>query len=271
MSEGVVDFLEPINVADHDRKRSLHTTATGHFLSQMNEQRARVGQAGQEIGGGGTLGLLILQRVLHGKSNFGSHRQQNSQIVRRESILVRVVHCQHAHYAVQAFQRNRQRRRQGRKFFRIRAVSRFHLWISVDDRFAILRHPSAQPFAHANFQRRQDAEILSTYKFRQQPAITVYENGDRIVVNQLAQAHRQHGKRFAKAERIAEVLTQLEHRLRLLPSRRDRGKKVSLGLSVIRQLLEARGWSQTAFHPQTFRKSRWDETRLVGLRNPFEV
>jgi hypothetical protein len=37
MSEGVVDFLEAVNIADHDRKRTLHAAAARYFLRQMNK------------------------------------------------------------------------------------------------------------------------------------------------------------------------------------------------------------------------------------------
>ena len=143
-----------------------------------------------------------------------------------ERVAVGLIHRQHANHAVQSFQRHDQRRLQRRMFSRIDDVSRFHLRIAVHDRLAVCRHPSAQSLAHSDLQRRQHAEVFSAHQFRQQPAIAIYEHGDRIVGNHAPQPHRQHRKRFAQAQRHAQILAQLKHGLRFLPGRGNRGQKV---------------------------------------------
>ena len=197
-----------------------------------NSERA-LGKPGEEVRGRRTFRLLILQGVLHGERHLRSHGQQNPQVVRRKRVQGRVIHGQHAHHAIQSLQGNRQRRRQNRVFLRVGAVACFYLRIAIDDGLAVLRHPSAQAFAHADFQRRQDAKVFAAHQFRQQPAIAVHVYGDGVVGNQLAQPHRQHRKRLAQAQRVSQILAQLEHGLRLLPGRCDRRQEVGLVRRVV--------------------------------------
>ena len=143
-----------------------------------------------------------------------------------ECVLTGVVHGEHTHHTSQSLQGNGQGRLQGCIFFWIGAVTRFHLGVSVDDGFAILGNPPAQALAYANFQRRQKFKILSAYQLRQQPAVAVNVYGNGVVMNQFAQAHRQHGQGFTEAQRISQVLAQLEHGLGLLPCGSDRSQKV---------------------------------------------
>ena len=112
-------------------------------------------------------------------------------------------------------------------------IAFFHLRIAIDDGLAILRHPTAQTFPYTNFQGRENPKVFSAHQFRQEPSIAVHENRDRIVRNQLAQPHRQHRKGFAQAQRISQILAQIEHSLRLLPRRCDRGKEVVLILRTV--------------------------------------
>ena len=63
MAVEIVDLLEIVEVADHDRERRAGAAAAGQFPRQMDEQRARIGQSGQVVGGRRVLRLLILESI----------------------------------------------------------------------------------------------------------------------------------------------------------------------------------------------------------------
>ncbi len=147
-------------------------------------------------------------------------------MIRREGVAIGLVHGQHADHSIQTFERHNQRRLQRGVLSGIDDVAVFDLRIAIHDRLAVLRDPSAQSLAHLDFQRGEHAEIFSADQFGQQPAIAIHEHGNRVIGNHAAQAHRKHGEGFAQAQRDAEILAELEHGLRLLPRRGNRGEEV---------------------------------------------
>ena len=133
-----------------------------------------------------------------------------------EGIARRLIHGQHSHHSVQAFERNRERGLQ-RVLPGFHDVARFDLRIAVHDRFAVLCHPSTEAFAHPELERRQRFEIFPADQLRQEPAVAVHKYRDGIVRDHASQPHGEHGQCFAQAQRHSEILAELEHRLRFLP------------------------------------------------------
>jgi hypothetical protein len=66
MPEAIVDLLETIQIADHDRQGCLVAFAASQFPIELQEERTGVGQAGEVIGDRGTLRLLVFQGVFDG-------------------------------------------------------------------------------------------------------------------------------------------------------------------------------------------------------------
>ena len=77
--EAVIDLLEAVHVAHHERQRGVVALAAGQFAVELQKQRPRVGQAGQVIGGGGAFRLLILESIFDGQSHLAAHREQNAK------------------------------------------------------------------------------------------------------------------------------------------------------------------------------------------------
>ena len=192
-------------------------------------------------------------------------------MIRRESVAFASIHGQHADHAVQPFERHSESRRRVVNFRGIATYPASACGIAIDDRLAFFRHPAAQSFADANVQRREQAEVVAAHQFGQQPAVRSEEHGHRIVRNHLAQTHGKHGKRFAQAERVAQILAEFEHGLRFLARRRDGGEEVrfrSTACVVGSVLLESGGWRQSALHLNRLLESAVRHNRFFGRSAP---
>ena len=165
VAEAVVDLLEAIHVADHDDQGCGVALAARQFPVQLQEQRSGIGQSGQVVGNGRTLGLFILQGVLDGQRHLGTDRQQDAQVIGSEGVSFGMIESQHADDPGQPFQRNRQRRAQRAELGRIVQISGLDRWIAVDDRLPVLRHPSGKAGAQGNAQRSEQTVIVAADQF----------------------------------------------------------------------------------------------------------
>ncbi len=105
---------------------------------------------------GGPRSLRFLSRRDR-DSQARSNRLHDPKVIIRECILPRAIQSQYGGHPTRPFQRHGQRRSQGAVLRGIVQISRLDRWISVQDRFVILRNPSREPFALGNPQRREQA------------------------------------------------------------------------------------------------------------------
>ena len=168
--------------------------------------------------------MLVVDRIapdevynLGGQSSVGL--SFNQPVETFESIAVGTVHGQHADHAIESFKRHGENGAQRGEFCGIAHISGFGLGIAIDDQLAFFGDPAAQPFSKTDIQRRELPEVIAAHQFGQQPAVLQKKYGHRIVMNHFAQPHGKHGERFAEAERVAEILAELEHGLRFLARR----------------------------------------------------
>ena len=132
--------------------------------------------------------------------DLGADGEQNTQVVTRESVLLRTIESEHANGAIQAFERYCQRGPQRAEFTRIAHVAGFYRWIAIENGLAILSHPSGETFAHGDFEGREQAEVLTVHVLRHQFLVAHHIDGDGVVWHQALQADRNHGKSLVQAE-----------------------------------------------------------------------
>ena len=167
-----------------------------------------------------------LQRVLDGERELGNDGQQNAQMILGEGVAFAVIQRQHAHRPVQADQRHRQRAAHGGELGFVVQIARFDRRIAVDDRFAILRHPAREALAERNFERGEQAEVFAVDIFGAQLVVAQNIDRQRIVGDHALQPDRQQRQRLVQAERIAQILRQLEEVLHFLAGGGDGGQEV---------------------------------------------
>ena len=109
VAKAVVDLLEAVQIGDHHGQRIVVALAARHFPVELQEQRTRIGKAGEEIRNRGTLRLFVLHRVLDGERHLGTYRQQNAQVVGGKKIPFGVVQGDHPDHTMQTLQRNGER------------------------------------------------------------------------------------------------------------------------------------------------------------------
>jgi hypothetical protein len=107
VAEAVVDLLEAVHIADHNHQGRGVALAAGQLAIKLQEQRAGVGQSRKVVSDCRTFGLLVLDGIFDGQRHLGTDGQQDAQVVRRESIAVRVVQGQNSDHSRQTFQRDR--------------------------------------------------------------------------------------------------------------------------------------------------------------------
>jgi len=91
VAELIIHLLESIEVAEQHCQRSLGTPDAAKFLIKMQANGTRVGQAGEVIGAGGTLGLFVLDGVFDGDAELGTGRQKHAEMFLSEGILFTMV------------------------------------------------------------------------------------------------------------------------------------------------------------------------------------
>ena len=200
MPEAVVDLLETVHVADHQRERDVVTLAAGQFAVELQKQRPGIGQAGEVIGGGGAFRLLVLESILDGQSHLAAHRQKDAQVVRSERIFLGAIESDNPDHARHSLQRQGERRTQRAEFVGIVQVAGFHRRVSIHNRFLILRHPTRKPVPYRNPQRGKQAVVVSVHIFRDQDVVAQNVDGDRVVGNHRSEFYGEDRERFTRAE-----------------------------------------------------------------------
>ena len=96
MAEAVVDLLEAVHVRNHDGERDIVALAAGQLTVELHEQGAGIGKSGEIVGGGGVLGLRVLERVLDRERHFAADRQENAEVIGCKSVTFGAIQRQYA-------------------------------------------------------------------------------------------------------------------------------------------------------------------------------
>ena len=145
-----VNLLETIQVTNHHGQRGPLPFTARQFAIQVQEQRPGIGQPRQVVGGGGVLHGLVLQGVLDGKPQLGAYGEENAEVIWGERIPLPPVETQHADGPLHSFQRHGQRGKRQRRGTESFQEAGLHQGVSVNDGFALFRHPTTQAFADGN-------------------------------------------------------------------------------------------------------------------------
>src|SRR6202041_3304530 len=273
VSETVVDLLEPVHIRDHHSQRRVFAFAARQFPLKLQEQRPRIGQSREIVGGRRIFRLLIFKSILDRQRHLAAHRQQNAQVVGGEGVAFGAIQGEHSNHARHAFERNRQGRTQSAEFAGIVQISRLDGRIPVDDWLFVLRHPSREPLPQGNAQRIEQAVVIAVDILRHPFVVALHINRDGVVGNHRLGLHGKTRQRLTQSERRAHILAQLEQRLSFLPRRRNRRKKGRLLANVLRRgsIFEPGGGSFSALDFDGGRERCIHLLRRFGYRQPFQV
>ena len=97
MADGVVDFLEMVEVADDERERLARLTSALEFALQVGLQLTVIGDAGHRVRGGQLLGLLVGSRVLDRDDRLVRQRLQHADFASLQHPRRPHVDHEHAH------------------------------------------------------------------------------------------------------------------------------------------------------------------------------
>ena len=151
-----------------------------------------------------------------------------------EGVAFGVIERQHTDDPVQSFERHRQRATESAEFARIVQIAGLHRRIAVDDRLAVFRHPSRESLPKRDLERREQAEVFAVDIFRHKDVVLADVDRQRVVRDHAPQADRQHRESLVQAERVSQILRELEQRLHFLARCCDRLQEVDLIRGALR-------------------------------------